>query len=77
MSVDILIMLMGAVVATLPFLGFPIRMDNLILVAIGIIVISLGIIVRRREVAKRARERRVHQAYIENTPQVQAEHETA
>ncbi len=68
---------MGAIVATLPFLGFPIRMDNLILVAIGIIVISLGIIVRRRDVAHRVRERRAHQTYVENAPQVQAEHETA
>ena len=48
MTIDALIMLMGALIATLPFLGFPIRMDNIILVALGIIVIALGIIVRRK-----------------------------
>lgn len=77
MTVDALIMLMGAMIATLPFLGFPIRMDNLIMIAIGIIVISLGIIVRRRDVAHRVRERRTHQSYVENAPQVQSGHETA
>lgn len=76
MTIDALIMLMGAIIATLPFLGFPIRMDNLIMVAIGIIVISLGIIVRRRDVALRARERRAHQVYVENAPQAQSGHET-
>lgn len=77
MTIDALIMLMGALVATLPFLGFPIRMDNVILVVLGIIVISLGIIVRRRDVAQRARERRAHQTYVESSPQVQSGHETA
>ena len=77
MNIDALIMLMGALVATLPFLGFPIRTDNIILIVIGIVVISLGIIVRRRGVAARARTR-VPQTYVESAPQGRAGgHETA
>jgi hypothetical protein len=78
MTIDALIMLMGALVATLPFLGFPIRTDNIILIVIGIIVISLGIIVRRRGVAARARTRVPQQTYVESAPQGHAGgHETA
>lgn len=77
MTIDALIMVVGAFIATLPFLGFPIRMDNIIMVAAGIIVISLGIIIRRRSVAARARAKRVH-TYVESAPQVQGEvHEAA
>lgn len=77
MTIDALIMFMGAFIAMLPFLGFPIRIDNIIMVVAGIIVISLGIIIRRRAVAMRARAKRVH-TYVESAPQVQGEvHETA
>lgn len=78
MTIDALIMITGAFIATLPFLGFPIRMDNILMVAAGIIVISLGIIIRRRGVAARARAARAHHTYVESAPQVQAEvHEAA
>ncbi len=77
MTIDALIMLMGALVATLPFLGFPIRIDNIIMIALGIIVIALGIIVRRRGVAQRARTTRAN-SYVESTPKGPAEgHEAA
>ncbi|OGG59968.1 hypothetical protein A3C86_00990 [Candidatus Kaiserbacteria bacterium RIFCSPHIGHO2_02_FULL_49_16] len=49
MSLDSLIMLSGAFVALLPFLGFPNSWDNVLLFLAGIFVIALGIIVRRRE----------------------------
>ena len=48
MTLDALIMLSGVLVTLLPFLGFPLKWDNMILVVIGIVVIMLGIIVRRR-----------------------------
>lgn len=48
MTLDALIMLAGFLVAALPFLGFPIATDNVLLVALGVFVILLGILVRRR-----------------------------
>ena len=52
MTLDALIMLAGFLVATLPFLGFPIQWDNYILVVLGVFVIALGIFVRRRKGAR-------------------------
>lgn len=48
MTLDALIMLAGFFVAIVPFLGFPIQWDNILLVAAGIFIIALGIFVRRR-----------------------------
>lgn len=48
MTLDGIIMLAGVLVALVPFLGFPLQWDNILLVLLGIIVIALGIIVRRR-----------------------------
>ena len=48
MTLDSLIMLVGVLVTLLPFLGFPLKWDNIILVVLGVVVIALGIIVRRR-----------------------------
>lgn len=48
MTLDALIMLLGAVVALLPFLGFPNSWDTAILLVAGIIIVALGIVVRRR-----------------------------
>jgi len=48
MTIDTLIMLSGAFVALLPFLGFPSRWDQFLLLAIGIFIIALGIVVRRK-----------------------------
>jgi len=48
MTLDTLIMLAGALVALLPFLGFPNRWDNVLLFLAGTFVVALGIIVRRR-----------------------------
>ncbi len=49
MTLDALIMLSGAFVAVLPFLGFPNSWDTVLFFLAGISVIALGIIVRRRE----------------------------
>ncbi len=48
MTIDALIMLAGILVALIPFLGFPLKIDNILLAALGVLVIALGIIVRRR-----------------------------
>lgn len=48
MSLDALIMLLGALVAVLPFLGFPNSWDTVFLVCIGVAIIGLGVVVRRR-----------------------------
>ncbi|HWO06990.1 MAG TPA: hypothetical protein VNM40_00190 [Candidatus Paceibacterota bacterium] len=48
MTLDALVMLAGFFVAVLPFLGFPIQWDNVILVILGVFVIVLGIVIRRR-----------------------------
>ncbi len=48
MTIDALILLAGAFVASLPFLGFPSQWDTVLFVIAGICIIGLGIVVRRR-----------------------------
>ncbi len=48
MTIDALIMLAGALVAVLPFLGFPSSWDTVLYFILGSFVIALGIVVRRR-----------------------------
>ncbi|OGG51664.1 hypothetical protein A3C18_01375 [Candidatus Kaiserbacteria bacterium RIFCSPHIGHO2_02_FULL_54_11b] len=48
MTIDALIMLSGAFVAALPFLGFPNSWDTFFFLCAGIFIIALGIVVRRR-----------------------------
>ncbi len=55
MTLDSLIMFCGVLVAVLPFLGFPNSWDTVFFVILGVLVISLGIVVRRR--APRRRDR--------------------
>ena len=47
MKKDVLIMLLGALVAALLFLGFPNSWDTIFLALLGICIIGLGIMVRR------------------------------
>ena len=53
MTLDVLIMGTGALVAFLPFLGFPTEWDTVIFVILGVIVVLLGIVVRRRGFMRR------------------------
>ena len=53
MTLDALIMLAGAVVAALPFLGFSRAWLQWLLFLIGISVFALGVVVRRRLSQKR------------------------
>lgn len=58
MTLDTLIMLAGAIVAVLPFLGFPNSVDAILFVILGALVISLGIVVRRRDRSEK------HEPYV-------------
>ena len=48
MKLDTLIMFVGAVVALLPFLGFPVSWDHALFFFLGLCVVALGVAVRRR-----------------------------
>jgi 1-acyl-sn-glycerol-3-phosphate acyltransferase len=48
MTLDALIMGMGAFIVVLPFLGLPQGLDSILFFFAGIIVVALGILVRRR-----------------------------
>lgn len=48
MTIDALILLSGAFVLILPFLGFPASWDAVLLFFAGVFIIGLGIAVRRR-----------------------------
>lgn len=48
MTLDALIMGAGALVALLPFLGFPQSWDKILFFLLGAFVIALGIVVRRQ-----------------------------
>lgn len=66
MTLDTLIMFVGAMVALLPFLGFPNSWDKVILFLLGVFVIALGILVRRRLGGHNARGR--GETFVENVP---------
>lgn len=74
MTIDALIMLAGFLVAAMPFLGFPTQWDNVILVTLGILVIALGIVVRRRGFARKAPLPKTNASFVESAPK-DAEHE--
>ncbi|MCE9541567.1 hypothetical protein K8R03_03345 [Candidatus Kaiserbacteria bacterium] len=49
MTVDTLIILSGALVILLPFLGFPDSWDTVIFFVLGSLIVGLGIVIRRRK----------------------------
>lgn len=61
MTLDTLIMLAGAFVAALPFLGFPASWDTWLLVIAGLVIIGLGIVVRRKEGERQTMERKMRE----------------
>jgi len=69
MTLDVLIMISGAFVALLPFLGFPNTWDAVLFLIAGIVIIALGIIVRRRSGAPMSTH------YIENSPRSEVHEE--
>lgn len=68
MSLDALLMLFGALVAVMPFLGFTVSMQKWIFFALGLIVIALGIAVRRRGTRQKENRRRKGE-FVESIPQ--------
>jgi VIT1/CCC1 family predicted Fe2+/Mn2+ transporter len=77
MTLDALIMLTGAFVAILPFLGFPNSLDNALFFLAGIFVISLGIIVRRRETHSITPEQKKNENALTDTNPPSPPHENA
>ena len=67
MTLDTLIMGLGAFIAILPFLGFPMRWDTIFLVIAGVVIIALGITVRRRGLGYSPTSHSGN-SYVENTP---------
>ncbi len=74
MTLDALIMFAGFFVAILPFLGFPIQWDNILLAAAGIFIIMLGIFVRRRGSARKS-AKVTASSFAESTPRAADFHE--
>lgn len=68
MSLDMLIMFSGAFVALIPFLGFPLAWDNVILVGIGVLIIAFGIMVRRRGLMRRSVVTSRKETVVERAP---------
>ena len=56
MTLDTLIMLAGAFVAVLPFLGFPSSWDTVLFFLAGVFVVCLGIVLRRRNTENNSRQ---------------------
>ena len=67
MSLDALIILAGALIAVMPFLGFPISWQVWIFFILGIVVVLLGIAVRRRGGRPVAKNRRKGE-FVESAP---------
>ncbi len=66
MTLDTLILLSGALVATIPFLGFPNSWDTVIFLILGIGIVALGIVVRRRTPRRMRHIQDSH--FVENQP---------
>ncbi|MDO8561370.1 MAG: hypothetical protein Q7S05_00915 [bacterium] len=68
MTLDTLIMLSGAFVAILPFLGFPNSWHTVLFFLAGIFIISLGIILRRRGERNTHAQPKNESTFVENDP---------
>lgn len=74
MSIDTLIVFSGIAVTLIPFLGFPLKIDNVLLVVLGVMVIMLGIIVRRRGLMRRSALGRRAGTFVESAPTMSDAH---
>jgi hypothetical protein len=75
MTLDTLIMLGGALVALLPFLGFPNSWDRVLLFLLGAFIVVLGMVVRRRIGYGRERGTRREEVFVENNSRFAESHE--
>jgi len=64
MSLDALIMFCGALVALLPFLGFPNSWDAVMFLVLGLIIVVLGVVVRRRRKDERRIKTQIERSVI-------------
>ena len=77
MTLDTLIMLAGGFVAVLPFLGFPNSWDTAFLFIAGILIIVLGIVVRREiNTSGGVPKQHIGDTFVENLPDMQAGRKT-
>lgn len=65
MTLDALIIFSGTLVALVPYMGLPRVWDDRLLVVLGILIIVLGIVVRRRK----HRPAATPEAFVESAPQ--------
>ncbi len=65
MTLDALIIFSGTLVALVPYMGLPRVWDDRLLVVLGLLIITLGIIVRRRK----RRPKLTSEAFVESAPQ--------
>ncbi len=75
MTLDTLIMFSGALVALLSFLGFPNSWDTVIFALLGVFIVILGIVVRRRGTSRERTSPRNGTTFAESMPRVNDEHE--
>ena len=68
MTLDTMIMLAGSFVALLPFLGFPNSWDSVLLLIIGVLIVILGILVRREQNSESNSYVRNSDAFVESRP---------
>ena len=68
MTTDALIMLSGAFVAFLPFLGFPRAWDAVLFFLTGIFIVALGIVVRRQQGRKPLMKEKTLESFEESAP---------
>ncbi len=62
MTLDTLIMFLGAFVVLEPQLGFPTNWDNALLFIVGVLIIALGIAVRRRGIKPQVKSQNIQAA---------------
>ncbi len=75
MTLDAVIMLTGAFVAVLPFLGFPNSWDTVFFFLAGVLIVALGIIVRRRENENALPVEKKNGTFAESSPLFASSHE--
>ena len=63
-TLDALIILSGSLVALVPYMGLPRAWDDRLLVILGVFILSLGIVVRRRKY----RPAQKTEAFVESAP---------
>lgn len=70
MGKETLIMFLGAWVAVQSFVGLPLLWDRIVLAILGVVIIGLGILLRREGIARRGGRVRRSETFVENAPAV-------